>query len=92
MKQDRARVISPLTSLILKFFFDTKRSQQSRSLRKAVPKTFGIFTGKPLCWSFILIKLQAFRTAGIEITDFQMPDKTTDTIKYLPGILKIHRP
>ena len=28
---------------------------------------------------------------GIEITDFQMPDKTSDTIKYLPDILKIHR-
>ena len=23
---------------------------------------------------------------GIEITDFQMPDKTSDTIKYLPDI------
>ena len=28
--------------------------------------------------------------AGIEITDFQMPDKTSSTIKYLPDILKIH--
>ena len=28
--------------------------------------------------------------AGTEITDFQMPDKTSDTIKYLPDILKIH--
>ena len=29
--------------------------------------------------------------AGIEITDFQTPDKTSDTIKYIPNILKIHR-
>ena len=28
---------------------------------------------------------------GIEITDFQRPDKTSDTIKYLLDILKIHR-
>ena len=30
------------------------------------------------------------RNSGIEITDFQTPDKTSDTIKYLPDILKIH--
>ena len=29
--------------------------------------------------------------SGIEITDFQTPDKTSDTIKCLPDILKIHR-
>ena len=28
---------------------------------------------------------------GIKITDFQTPDKTSDTIKYLLDILKIHR-
>ena len=28
---------------------------------------------------------------GIEITDFQMPDKISDTIKHLPDILKIYR-
>ena len=27
---------------------------------------------------------------GVEITDFQMPDKMSGTIKYLPDILKIH--
>ena len=27
----------------------------------------------------------------MEIADFQMPDKTSDTIKYLPDILKIHQ-
>ena len=28
---------------------------------------------------------------GIEITDFQMPDKMSDSIKHLPDILKIHQ-
>ena len=28
---------------------------------------------------------------GIKITDFQMPDKPSDTIKYLLDILKIHQ-
>ena len=28
--------------------------------------------------------------AGIEITNFETPDKTSDTIKYLPDISKIH--
>ena len=30
-------------------------------------------------------------TAGVEITGFQTPGKTSDTIKDLPNILKIHR-
>ena len=29
--------------------------------------------------------------SGIEITGYQMPDKTSNTIKYLLDILKIHR-
>ena len=29
--------------------------------------------------------------AGIEITDIQKQDKTPNTIKYLPDILKIHQ-
>ena len=29
--------------------------------------------------------------SGTEITDFEMPDKTFNTIKYAPDILKIHR-
>ena len=28
--------------------------------------------------------------AGIEVTDFQTPDKMSDTVNYLPDILKIH--
>ena len=34
------------------------------ALQKIVPKTFGILTGKHLCWSLFLIKLQAFRTVA----------------------------
>ena len=30
--------------------------------KKAIIKNFGIFSGKHLCWSLFLIKLQAFRT------------------------------
>ena len=40
--------------LLLKMFF-----------KKAVLKNFGIFTGKQLCWSLFLIKLQIFRAATL---------------------------
>ena len=30
------------------------------------------------------------RISGIKVIDFQTPDKTSDTIKYLPDILKIY--
>ena len=36
---------------------------------KAVLKIFAIFTGKRLCWSLCLIKLQAFRLAALFIRD-----------------------
>ena len=36
-------------------------------LKIGVLKNFAIFTGKYLCWSFLLIKLQAFR---LVIRDF----------------------
>ena len=29
--------------------------------------------------------------SGVEITDFQTPDKTSGTVKYLPDILRIHQ-
>ena len=32
-----------------------------------------------------------FFASGVEITDFQTPDKTSGTIKYLPDILRIHQ-
>ena len=39
---------------------------------KAVLKIFAIFTGKRLCWSLCLIKLQAFRLAALFIRDSSM--------------------
>ena len=39
--------------------------------------------------NYISAKVYIFR--DWEITDFQMPDKTSNTIKYLPDILKIHQ-
>ena len=41
---------------------DIIRSSRSQMLFKiGILKNFAIFTGKHLCWSFFLIKLQAFR-------------------------------
>ena len=39
----------------------------------------------------VLTLISKLCTAGVEITDFQTPDKTSRTIKYLPDILRIHR-
>ena len=36
-----------------------KSSPQCYSIKKAVLKNFAMFTGKCLCWSLFLIKLQA---------------------------------
>ena len=36
---------------------------------KAVLKNFAIFTGKQLCWSLCLIKLQTFKLAALFIRD-----------------------
>ena len=38
-----------------------RRSHWRCSIKKAVLKNFAIFTGKHLCWSLFLVKLQAFR-------------------------------
>ena len=37
-----------------------RSSHQRPPIKKAVHKNFGIITGKHLCWSLFLIKLQAF--------------------------------
>ena len=34
-------------------------------IKKAALKNFAIFTGKQLCWSLFLMKLQAFRPASL---------------------------
>ena len=38
-----------------------------------------------------LLNCNIEKNIGIEITDFQMPDKMSDTIKYLPDISKINQ-
>ena len=37
-----------------------RSSYQRCYIKKAVLKTFAMFTGKDLCWSLLLVKLQAF--------------------------------
>ena len=38
-----------------------RNSHQRCSIKEAFLKNFAIFTGKHLCWSLLLIKLQAFK-------------------------------
>ena len=38
-----------------------KSSHQRCSIRRTIFRNFAIFTGKHLCWSLFLIKLQIFR-------------------------------
>ena len=42
-----------------------RSSHQRGSVKTSVIKNFAIFTGKRLCWSLFLIKLQAFRSATL---------------------------
>ena len=44
-----------------------KTSHCSYSIEKIVSKTFGILTGKQMCWSLFLIKLQSFRADFISL-------------------------
>ena len=46
------------------------RSSHQRSVKKAALKIFAIFTGKHLCWSLFLIKLQSFRHCNFIKKDF----------------------
>ena len=48
---------------ILIFF---RSSHQRCSVKKAVHKNFAIFTRKHLCWSFFLMKLQAYRKQRLQ--------------------------
>ena len=47
-----------------------RSTNQRCSMKKAVLKNFAIFTGKSLCLSLYLIKLQAFRSATLLKRDF----------------------
>ena len=51
-------LLSPYLPMVIKF----ESIYQKCSIKKAGPKNFVIFTGKHLCWSRFLIKLQAFRS------------------------------
>ena len=42
-----------------------KSSHRRRSIKKAVLKCFAIFTGKHLCWSLLVIKLQRLTPAQV---------------------------
>ena len=53
--------------------FIKKRCRSSRSqmfFKIDVLKNFAIFTGKHLCWSLFLIKLQAFKCFPVNIAKF----------------------
>ena len=55
---------------------------------------FNIFQGSFLLFLYICVKFfyeEIYLCRGIEMKDFQTPDKMSDNIKYLPDILKIHR-
>ena len=51
--------------------------------KKAVAKTPGIFTGKYMCWSLFLIKLQIFRSVGRLILYTQTKDVIFLSVKPL---------
>ena len=56
------------------YYFSKSRSSHQRcSRKKAVLKIFALFTGKHLCWSLFLTKLQVFaaKITYFEITYFE---------------------
>ena len=54
-------------SCFVKFqlFSLARSSHRSCSVKKSILKNFSNFSGKHLCWSLVLIKLQAFRPATL---------------------------
>ena len=58
------RMIVPIPWSIKKHFhFNFKSSHLQMFLKTGFLKKFAIFAGKHLCWSYFLIKLQAWRSA-----------------------------
>ena len=53
----------------------TRRSHQRCSVKKGVLKNFKNSTGKRLCWSLFLIKLQAFRCFPVKFAKFLRTSK-----------------
>ena len=60
-----------------------RSSHQRCSVEKAVLKNFAIFTGKHLCCSLCLIKLQAFRTAVLLKRDSNTGVSFVKFVKFL---------
>ena len=50
-----------VTKILVSVFWSPKSSHQRCSVKVDLLKIFSNFTGKDLCWSLFLIKLQAFR-------------------------------
>ena len=46
-------------------FFQLKRQPPKLFCKKGILKNFAVFTGKHLCWSLFLIKMQSFRPVNI---------------------------
>ena len=79
--------------------FPTQKSGRYRSSRCqmffkiGVPKNFVTFTGKHLCWSLFLIKLQAFRLIPIRVFSCEYCEifKNTYFEEYLPTAASVDR-
>ena len=66
-----------------------RSSYQRCSIKKAVLQNFAIFTGKNLCWSLFLIKLQAFSATTLLKTRLQLKCFPANITKFLrTSILK----
>ena len=54
-------IVTDIPRFLEAFIKRVKSSYRRCSVKKAVLKNFSIFTGKQLCWSLFLMKLQAWR-------------------------------
>ena len=53
------------TVVFSKFCKKSRSCHQKCSIKKAIINNFAKFTGKHLCWSLLLLKLKAFRSATL---------------------------
>ena len=60
----------------------TRSSHRRRSVQKGVPENLRNCTGKHLCWSLILIKLQAFRPAFLF-------ERNSNTVVFLSNLQNV---
>ena len=67
---DRFHMMGNIVRLSINAYYTTSRSSRLQMFFKiGVLKIFAIVTGKHLCWSFFLIKLQAWEPATLSIGD-----------------------